>query len=126
MTHTLDARLHLLDRQMLDAHGAPVGTVDDLELEGEVGEPIGAGAPPPRVTGLMSGHVLATRILGGAPPASRFQVIPWRLVASLGIVVKLKPTDMVFESQWVEHWLRDHVIKHVPGGRSGGRRDAPQ
>ena len=29
----LDARLHLLDRQVLDRDGVPVSTVDDLELE---------------------------------------------------------------------------------------------
>ena len=28
----LDAQLHLLDRQVLDVHGVPVTTVDDLEL----------------------------------------------------------------------------------------------
>jgi hypothetical protein len=33
---TLDAQLHLLDRQVLDSDGVPVTTVDDLEL----------GAPP--------------------------------------------------------------------------------
>ena len=32
--HLLDARLHLLDRQLLDAEGDPVGIVDDLELDG--------------------------------------------------------------------------------------------
>ena len=30
----LDAQLHLLDRQMLDADGVPVSTVDDVELDG--------------------------------------------------------------------------------------------
>ena len=29
---TLDAQLHLLDRQVLDSDGVPVTTVDDLEL----------------------------------------------------------------------------------------------
>ena len=28
----LDAQLHLLDRQVIDVHGAPVTVVDDLEL----------------------------------------------------------------------------------------------
>ena len=30
----IDARLHLLDRQLLDEHEDPVGIVDDLELSG--------------------------------------------------------------------------------------------
>ena len=24
---------------------------------------------------------------------------------------------MTFDGIWVEHWLRDHVIRHIPGGR---------
>jgi hypothetical protein len=45
------------------------------------------------------------------------QEIPWELVASVGVTVKLKPTDMSFDVQWTEHWLRDHIIAHIPGGR---------
>ena len=55
----LDARLHLLDRQMLDDRGVPVGIVDDLELSADAFGDIPAGAAP-RVTGLVSGHVVAT------------------------------------------------------------------
>jgi hypothetical protein len=69
------------------------------------------------VTGLLSGQVLATRILGGEPPRSRLQEIPWNVVASVDAVVKLKPTDMTFDVSWVERWLRDRIIKHIPGGR---------
>jgi hypothetical protein len=113
-----DARLHLLDRQLLDDNDDPIGIVDDLELDGvEFGEDIADGAQPPRVTGLLSGQILATRIFGGAPPRSRLQEIPWKLVESVGIVVKLKPTDMTFDVDWVERWLCDRIVKHVPGGR---------
>lgn len=116
--HVRDARLQLLDRQLLDSDGAPVGTVDDLELDGiEVGQAIAEGTAPPRVTGVLSGHVLATRTLGGTPPRSRLHSIPWHLVSSIGVTIRLRPTDMVFESQWVEDWLRSNVIDHIPGGR---------
>ena len=119
--HLLDARLQLLDRQMLDSDCNPAGTVDDLELDGiEVGQRISEGTAPPRLTGVLSGTALATRILGGTPPRSRLQAIPWSLVASVGIVVQLRPTDVVFETRWVEDWLRAHVIDHIPGRRSGG------
>jgi hypothetical protein len=114
----IDARLHLLDRQLFDDHDDPVGIVDDLELDGvKFHEDIADGAEAPRVTALLSGQILATRIFGGAPPRSRLQEIPWQLVASVGVVVKLKPTDMTFDVGWVERWLRDHNIKHIPGGR---------
>jgi hypothetical protein len=114
----LDARLHLLDRQLLDHDDNPVGIVDDLELSGiEVDRDIATDAEAPRVTSLLSGHVVATRILGGQPPLSRLQTIPWRLVASIGVVVRMKPTDLVIDADWMERWLCDRIIKHIPGGR---------
>lgn len=114
----LDARLHLLDRQMLDDAGDPVGIVDDIELTGiEMDHDVVVDAQPPRVSALLSGQVVATRILGGSPPRSRLQEIPWRLVASVEVVVRLKPTDMTFDVGWVERWLRDHIVRRVPGGR---------
>ena len=114
----LDARLHLLDRQLLDDNDDPVGIVDDLELtDVELDNDIPSGTDAPRVTAVLSGHVLGTRIFGGEPPRSRLQAIPWNLVGSVGVVVKLKPTDMTFDVNWVERWLRDRIVKHIPGGR---------
>jgi hypothetical protein len=114
----LDARLHLLDRQLLDGNDDPVGIVDDLELtDFKLDTDIPTGTAAPRVTGLLSGRVVATRILGGGPPRSLLQEIPWDLVARIGTVVKLKPTDMIFEAGWVERWLRDRIIEKIPGGR---------
>ena len=57
--------------------------VDDLELDGvEPDRDIDANAPAPQVTALLSADtVLATRIFGGAPPRSRLQEIPWKLVS---------------------------------------------
>jgi len=114
----VDARLHLLDRQLLNEHEDPVGIVDDLELSGvELDQDVAEGSPAPQVTALLSGRVVATRILGGAPPRSLLQQIPWRLVDSVGVVVTLKQTVETFDVDWVERWLRDHIIRHIPGGR---------
>jgi hypothetical protein len=114
----LDARLHLLDRQLLDDDDDPVGIVDDLEVtDFDVDTDIASGTEAPQVTGLLSGHVIATRIFGGEPPRSRLQEIPWTLVHAVGTVVKLKPTDMIFDVGWVERWLRYRIIQHFPGGR---------
>jgi hypothetical protein len=114
----LDARLHLLDRQLMDDNDYPIGIVDDLELtDFELDEDIPTGAEAPRVTGLLSGRVVATRILGGGPPRSLLQEIPWNLVARVGTVVKLRPTDVIFDIGWVERWLRDRIIGKIPGGR---------
>ena len=114
----IDARLHLLDRQLLNEHDDPVGIVDDLELSGvELDRDVAEGSAAPQVTALLSGRVVATRILGGAPPRSLMQHIPWKLVDAVGVVVTLKQTDETFDVDWVERWLRDHIIRHIPGGR---------
>jgi hypothetical protein len=114
----LDARLHLLDRQLLDHDGDPVGIVDDLELTDiEIDRDISSGTEAPQVTALLSGQVLTTRIFGGEPPRPHLQEIPWKLVACVAVTVELKPTDIAFETGWVERWLRDRIIAHIPGGR---------
>jgi hypothetical protein len=114
----VDARLHLLDRQLLNEHDDPVGIVDDLELSGvELDRDVADGSQAPQVTALLSGRVVATRILGGAPPRSLMQQIPWKLVDAVGVVVRLKQTDETFDVDWVERWLRDRIIRHIPGGR---------
>ena len=77
----VDARLHLLDRQLLDDEDSPAGIVDDLVLSGvELDKDIPEGTEAPQLTSLLSGHVVATRIFGGGPPRSRLQGIPWSLV----------------------------------------------
>ena len=114
----LDTRLHLLDRQLLDDAGEPVGIVDDLDLDGiTVAATISRDAPPPRIAGILTGQVLTTRIFGGQPPRSKLQPLRWRLVAKIGTVVQLAPTDQPLDGLWVERWLRDHLIDHIPGGR---------
>jgi len=114
----LDARLHLLDRQLLDDSGEPVGIVDDLDLDGiAIGTDIARGTAAPHIAGILTGQVLATRIFGGQPPRSKLQPLPWRLVAKVGAVVQLKATDEALDGLWVERWLRDHFIGRLPGGR---------
>jgi hypothetical protein len=116
--HLRDARLHLLDRQLFDEQGDPVGIVDDLELSGvELNQDVAKGSDGPQVSGLLSGQVFATRVFGGEPPRSRLQHIPWTLVASADVVVTLKPSEATFDASWIERWLRDHIIRHIPGGR---------
>ncbi|MCV7115074.1 hypothetical protein [Mycolicibacterium setense] len=114
----VDARLHLLDRQLLDDEGAPAGIVDDLEVDGvETDVDIDPGSPPPRVTAILSGQVMMTRILGGAPPRSMLHEIPWRQVASVGVTVQLSASEPPADTDWVERWLRDHIVARIPGGR---------
>ena len=69
------------------------------------------------MTGILTGQVLATRIFGGRPPRAKLQVIPWRLITKIGTVVQLSSDAADLDSLWLEHWLRDHIIRRIPGGR---------
>jgi hypothetical protein len=114
----LDAQLHLLDRQVLDVHGVPMAVVDDLELSDvPVGQQIPIDAPPPVITALLSGPVLATRIFGGRPPDSRMQRTPWAAVEEVGVVIKLTVDQDTRDVAWTERWVRDRIIGRIPGGR---------
>ena len=111
-----DARLHLLDRQLFDAGEAPVGIVDDLDIDIPTDVDIAGSVPAPLVTGILTGQVLATRIFGGRPPRAKLQAVPWRLITKIGTVVQLSAHAEDFDSLWLEHWLRDHIVRRIPGG----------
>ena len=113
----LDARLHLLDRQVLDVDGVPVCTVDDLEVHGVDGADQPDGTQTAVVTSLLSGAVLATRIFGGRPPSSRWHRIRWTHVADVGTTVALGVRGDDLDVTWTERWVRTHVIGRLPGGR---------
>jgi sporulation protein YlmC with PRC-barrel domain len=119
---TLDAQLHLLDRQALDNDGVPVTTVDDLELSGPDPETeIPEGTAAPVITALLTGPVLGTRIFGGRPPSSRLIRIPWKDVADVGVVIRLGVSGDSLDADWVERWIRDKIIARIPGGRHDPR-----
>lgn len=104
----LDARLHLLDRQVLDADGVPVCTLDDLELDDD--------GPTVTISALLSGPVLGTRIFGGRPPTSRWYRLPWHDVADIGTAVHLGVRGSGRDVTWLERWTRDHIVARIPGG----------
>ncbi|MBX7442997.1 MULTISPECIES: hypothetical protein [unclassified Arthrobacter] len=119
---TLDAQLHLMDRQVLDHDGVPVTTVDDLELSGPaVDEEIPPGTPAPVLTALLTGPVLGTRIFGGRPPSARLIRIPWKDVAAVDVVLTLGVSGENLDAGWVERWIRDKIIARIPGGRRDPR-----
>ncbi|MDZ7883616.1 MAG: hypothetical protein U5N53_12175 [Mycobacterium sp.] len=113
-TRLIDARLHLLDRQIVDADGEPVGIVDDLELEG--GHLDDRTSPP--VTAILTGRVLFTRIFGGQQPRAQLHHLPWELVDRIGTSVHLRPGADTRGGRWVERWLRDQIIGRIPGGKN--------
>ena len=70
------------------------------------------------MSGILTGQVLATRIFGGQPPRARLQAAALAAgrqdsAPSCSCV----RTDQPIDGLWLEHWLRDHVIGRIPGGR---------
>lgn len=117
----VDARLHLLSRQVLDVDGEPVTTVDDLEL---VASPAADDGPrdavpgePAEVGAVLTGPVLVTRLLGGRPPASHWERVPWSDVGHVGTALELTVRADSLDLHWTEDWLREHVVGRIPGGR---------
>lgn len=106
----IDARLHLLDRQVLDPDGVPVAVVADLELRTtESGDVV--------VDQLLFGSVFLARLIGGSPPRSRMLGVPWRVVTALDDAVRVGVRADSLDVTWVERWVRDHVIGRIPGAR---------
>lgn len=113
----LDARLHLLDRQVLDCDAVPVTTVDDLELSEVPDGPLDSSSSPPTITAMLSGSFRFTRIFGGRPPMSRLDRIPWSDLAEIGSALRLRAPRARLDVGWLEGWLAAHLIGKIPGGR---------
>ena len=126
----VDARLHLLSRQVLDVDGEPVTTVDARELVAAAAAAVAAPARSPRagpraagagepaeVGAVLTGPVLVTRLLGGRPPASRWERVPWSDVGHVGTALELTVRADSLDLHWTENWLREHVVGRIPGGR---------
>ena len=111
-----DARLHLLDRQVIDVHGVPLTAVDDLELTDVDGPSLLPGTPAPEVTSIISGASLGTRIFGGRPPLDRMHRIEWSAVFEVDVVVPLAVGGETLTVTWAERWVRDRIIARIPGG----------
>jgi len=121
----MDARLSLLDRQLLDVNGDPVGVVDDLEVTdlpprqvSDVPGPlVDVRQEPIRVLNLVHGPIVLERIVGGRRPRAHFERIPWSAVASIGSAVELAVDADAVPVGWLEDWLGHNVIARIPGGR---------
>ena len=113
----LDARLSLLDRQVLDLDGEPVGVVDDLELDDPGPGVVEPGTEAPAVRALVHGPIVLERIFGGRRPDAHLLRIGWDTVAGLGSAVELAVPASDLPRPWLEGWLRDRVIARIPGGR---------
>jgi hypothetical protein len=118
--------LHLVhdiqDAQLLDRLHAKIGRVDGLVLEVEEGKPL-------RVATILVGGpirderigrwVLALkRLMHGVVRMETEGVsrIPFSAVREISHVIEVDVEEKALESQHVEQWLCDHVIRRIPGG----------
>ena len=121
----LYAGLHLLDRQLVDREGRLCGKVDDLELT-ETDEGIvyvsaivsGPGALWTRLGRRRLGAWLRAHVSGlmGSDEADPDR-IPIGKVSDVGSAVRITVDQPDVASSAAEHWVRDHVIGHIPGSR---------
>jgi sporulation protein YlmC with PRC-barrel domain len=86
----VDLCRQLLDHALIDAEDMPCGTVDDVEIEGGVGEPmrvtallVGPGAWAPRLPALFAR--LAAWVFG-----TRYTRVPWQEVGEIGEKIRLR------------------------------------
>jgi sporulation protein YlmC with PRC-barrel domain len=116
----------LLDRQIVDTDGEPVGKADDVELT-----PDENGVP--RVTALLLGQQVlgdriggtvgrwisttARRLSGPDRPPMR---IDYSLVESVGGSINLSVKRELLRDPPLEVWLRDHLINRIPGAGDAG------
>jgi len=124
VTEHLDAGLALLDRELLDVDGRPVGKVDDVRFaeDPDGGPPrleallVGPQALGPHVGGRVGAWMaaIARRVSGHDGPLA----IPVEQVAEVDASVHLHlPVRHLDRVRDLEHWLRDHLIGRLPGAR---------
>jgi sporulation protein YlmC with PRC-barrel domain len=109
----------MLDQQLVDRNDHNMGKVDGVVLELRQGR-------PPRVAAILTGgHLLAHRLHPRLESWARRLTrrwgpgnlealrIPWEKVKKIGVDVKV---DVAAEQgmPW-EHWVRDHILCHIPG-----------
>lgn len=109
----------ILDQQLVDRDGQYIGKVDGIVLE------LRDGAPPRIRAILTGGHLLARRLhprieslverltRRWGPKNDSPARIAWSKVIKIGVDVKVDEEADRFMS-W-EHWVRDRIIRRIPG-----------
>jgi hypothetical protein len=109
----------VLDQQLVDRTNINMGKVDGVVLQ------LREGAPPRVAAILTGGHLLARRLHPQFEDLARWlsrrchpgqlepMRIPWDKVMKIGVDVKV---DIAADEgmPW-EHWVRDHILCHIPG-----------
>ncbi|GAB20333.1 hypothetical protein GOEFS_110_00620 [Gordonia effusa NBRC 100432] len=111
----IDLRAHLLDRQIVDCEGWPVGVVDEVEIE--LPEDNSSTTGRPRITAIITGRGLLNRLSGDIPRADVLDRLSISDVEDIDVVLTLNVRREGMRVNWPEEWVRDHVIGRIPGAR---------
>ena len=112
----------LLDRQIVDRDGEPVGKVDDVELDYDergdayvTGLLLGQQALGQRIGGGLGRWIVAVARRMSEPPDQPPIRIGYDLVAKVDSAVHLSVARELLPEPPLEGWLRDHLIGRIPG-----------
>lgn len=118
----MDVIRDVLDKQLMDRHGRPMGKVDGIIMEWSANS-------QPRLAYIETGAITqANRLhkrLGkwveaivhklGATKESECYRIPWSKTVITGIDVTVNVEAESTPAFDFERWLRRHIIGHIPG-----------
>ncbi len=107
----------LLDRQIVDVDGEPVGKVDDVEIIDGTAAALLSGQQVlgERIGGALGRWMAAAARRMSEPPARPPIRIPMDLIARVTSAVELKVRRELLIEPPLESWLREHLIGRIPG-----------
>ena len=116
----VDVYRQILDHPLLDADDWECGTVDDVEVEGDIGQPlritallVGPGAWAPRLpawAGRLAPHLFGDHCTR----------VPWSEVSSVGEYIRLRSRAAALGLGTIERRLGLRIAR-MPGGEKGER-----
>ncbi|MBW4473655.1 MAG: hypothetical protein KME45_25250 [Stenomitos rutilans HA7619-LM2] len=119
----MDVIRDVLDNQLVDRNQRKMGKVDGIVIELRDGQPprlayieTGATTLARRLHPRLERWVAAWQSKWGAKRSEPFR-IPWSKVRDIGIDVEVDVDADETAALAYEQWLRDNVVKHIPGGR---------
>ena len=119
---TMDAGLHLLDRQIVDPDDAPVAKVDDIELDQRADGRLavsalltGPGALGPRTPGRLGWWTIAVWRRLRPDPDPRPGRVDARLVTHTDSAVHISARTQDLGVDGFEQWVRTQVVEKIPG-----------
>lgn len=113
----------VLDNQIVDRNQRKMGKVDGIVIELREGQQprlafieTGATTLARRLHPRLARWVAAIEGKWGAKHTEPFR-IPWSQVRDIGIDVEVDVDAEQTAALAYEQWLREHVVKRIPGGR---------